>query len=360
MYRHWMLAGLLVCVGLSATWAEDSAITTQDNKTVEKAQAEKAADPRDDAADSKSRASNVEPNLQTEKPIEATPEQLKQWTQDLVNPKFATRQAASQKLVHAGKAGMEAVAGAARTEDLELATRCLSVLTEGLNAKSPEVQEAARTALQDLAKSENKSVAQRARAALETPVKLTLPEARGRIGLQGNFQQIAVQINNGMRTIKVTENGKEIAISDNNGKQITVTTTETVNGQKATKSVTAKDEEDLKKNHPDAHALFDKYTKGGNGIQLRIGGNAIGNGVIVGQPGVPRIINRPRMVNPIKAADAFEEIDQLRLKLENSNEKLSKAAESDKPDPADLKSISADIKALTKRLSEIKTELGLP
>ena len=255
---------------------------------------------------------------------------------------------------------MEVVAGAAQTDDLELATRCLAVLTEGLTSKAPDVQQAARTALQELAKSEKKSVAQRARTALETPAKLTLPAGRGRPGFQGNFQQIAVQVNNGMRTIKVTENGKEVLITDNNGKQITVATTETINGQKVTKSVTGKDEEDLKKNHPDAHALFDKHTKGGNGIQLRFGGNALGNGIILGQPAVQGVINRPRMVNPIKAADAFDEIDKLRQKLDEQNEKLSKAAESEKPDPADLKLISAEIKMLSKRMSEIKTELGLP
>lgn len=347
MCRYWLLAGLLVSFGVAATWAEDAKV---------EAPAKEATALQDDPGKPPP-ATDSKLNNQPDKAVVATPEQLQQWTQDLVSPKFATRQAASQKLVHSGKAGMDAVAGAAQTDDLELATRCLAVLTEGLSSKSEDVQLAARTALQKLAKSENKSVAQRARAALEAPVKLAIPGGRFPGGVQGNFQQIAVQINNGARQIKVTENGKEIVIKDNNGKEITVTVTESVNGQKVTKSVTAKDEEDLKKNHAEAHALFEKYSKGGNGIQLKFGMNAIGNGIAIGQPGLPAAINRPRAVNPFKAAEALEEIDKLRQKLEESNEKLSKAAEADKPDPADLKAISAEIKALTKRLAEIKTEL---
>ncbi len=346
MCRHWLLAGLLVSFGMTAAWAEDAKV---------EAPAKEAPAPRDDAG--KPDTAEAKP---TDQPIAATAEQLQQWIQDLVSPKFATRQAASQKLVQSGKAGMEAVAGAAKTDDLELATRCLAVLTEGLSSKSEDVQQAARTALQNLAKSENKSVAQRARAALETPVKLGIPGGRFPGGVAGNFQQIAVQINNGARQIKVTENGKEIVIKDNNGKDITITTTETVNGQKVTKSVTAKDEDDLKKNHAEAHALFEKYSKGGNGIRLNFGGNAIGNGIAIGQPGIQAILNRPRAVNPFKAAEALNEIDQLRQKLEASNEKLSKAAESDKPDPADLKAISAEIKLLTKRLAEIKAGFEQP
>ena len=347
MYRHWLIVGLLASTEVATSWAEEIKVEAAPTAAAPaKDEAEKPVSP---AAD------NAPPEIS-----KATPEQLQQWVQDLVNPRFAVRQTASQKLVQSGTAGMEAVTGAAQTNDLELATRCLSVLKEGLNSKSKEVQQVARTALQTLAKSENNSVAQRARTALEAPPKLGVPAGRFPGGIQGNFQQIAVQINNGARQIKVTENGKEIAIKDNNGKDITITTTETVNGQKVSKSVTAKDEDDLKKNHAEAHALFEKYSKGNNGIQIKFGMNAIGNGIIAGQLPVPGAINRPLMVNRIKAAETFGEIDKLRQKLEESNERLAKSAESEKPDPADLKSISAEIKSLTKRLSEIKTELGLP
>ena len=356
MFRHLLLAGLLVGCGLTSTWAEDTKV-----EALPAAPAKGAAPAQDDAVKPATPGAGKTATTETEKSIPATEEQLKQWIQDLVNPKFAVRQAASQKLVQSGKAGMEAVAGAAQTDDLELATRCLAVLAEGLSSKTAEVQQAARTALQNLAKSDNKSVAQRARTALEPPAKVALGGGRVPGGFQGNFQQVAVQVDKaGVRNIKVIENGKETVIKDNNGKDISVTTTETVNGQKVTKTVTGKDAEDLKKNNAEAHDLFEKYTKGGNGIRINVGANGNGNGIIVGQPGVPGLVRRPRMMNPFKAAEAFGEIDKVRQKLEESNERLSKAAESDKPNPADLKAISAEIKALAKRLTEIKTELGLP
>jgi hypothetical protein len=344
MCRQWLLAGLLVGCGISAIWAEDPKTDTPAGPSIQEAAP---------ANDNNPAKPQTPPAVDAEKAGTATAEELSQWTQDLVNPKFAVRQAASQKLVQAGKGGMDAAAEAAKTDDLELATRCLSVLTEGLNSKTEEVKQAARTALQNLAKSENKSVAQRAKLALEAPVGLDAVGGR-------NFRQIRVNIVNGAREMNIQENGKQTVIKDNNGKEITVTTTETVNGQKVTKSATGKDAEDLKKNNPDAHAVFEKYAKGGNGAQLQFGIN--GNGVIrFGQQiGVPARPNRLRIVNPIKAANAFDEIDKLREQLEESNEKLSKAAESDKPDTADLKAISAEIKTLTKRLGEIKTELQIP
>ena len=361
MCRQWLVTGLLVSFVVTATWAAETKV-----EVPAAANAKGEVPAPGDAAKPKSPNPESSPNARRQETSPASAEQLELWIQELVHPKFAVRQAASQKLVQSGKAGIEAVAGAALTDDLELATRCLSVLSEGLSSKREELQQAARTALQNLAQSENKSVARRARSALDGPGKLGVVGGRFPGGLQGNFQQLAVQINNGVRQIQVTENGKEIVIKDNNGKDISVTTTETVNGQKVTKSVAGKDEVELKKNHAEAYELFEKYTKGGNGIRINVEGNAIGNGIIIGQPGpgqprAPGLINRPRMmINPIKAAEALGEVDKLRQKLEESNERLSKAAESDKPDPADLKAISAEIKTLTKRLAEIKSELGLP
>lgn len=281
------------------------------------------------------------------------PEQLQQWTRDLSSPVFAVRQAASQKLVQAGKAGMEQVAITAQTEDLELATRCLAVLAEGLISKAEDVRQAARGALEKLAASDNRSVARRARQALEAPPKLDGP---GQPDVAQNVQQVQVQIINGVREIKVRENDKEVIIKDNNGKDISVTTTELKNGQKVTRTVTGKDEDDLKKNQPEAHAVFEKYRNGGNGMRVQIRMNAVmGQNIIV--PGLQRAVMRPAMVPIAKAAELSDELDKIRKQLDDANGRLLKSAESDQPDPADLKTISAQIKQLTRRLGEIKQEL---
>ncbi len=296
-----------------------------------------------------------QPAEQTEQKEAVTPELLQQWIKDLVHQKFATRQGASQKLVQAGVAGMEAAAEAAKTEDLELATRCLAVLTEGLNSKEKTVRDAAKGALETLARSDNKSVAQRARQALDTP--RGLPEIPGALALRNgrNFQQIRVQVVNGIngfRELTVQENGKEIVIKENNRKDISVTVTETVNGQKQTQTFKGNNEEELKKNHPEAHALFERYTKGNGAMRIQINGNIF-------VPVMPQQARR-RILNPIKAADLLDEVEKLRRKLEESNGRLEKAANSDKPDPAELKQISEEIKTSVKRLTEIHSESQLP
>ena len=345
MTRQWWIAGLLVACGVTASFGQETKPDTLPKAEAKEAPSARGESPQPDAKSEKSDPSDA-----------PTAEQLQQWIKALVDPKFAARQAASQKLVQAGKPGMEAVAAAAQTDDLELATRCLSVLTDGLNSKAEDVRQTAKSALQTLTMSANKSVAQRARQALESP-QLPAVGAGGIPMGARNVQQIQMQVVNGLRTITVKENGSELVIKDNNGKDISVTTTETVNGQKVTQTVTGKDEDDLKKNHPQAHALFQKYTQR-NGLQMQFGGNGFGGNILIPQLQARAI--RPRMVNPFKAAELFDEIDKLRQKLEASNERLSKEAESEKPNPAELKSISGDIKALTKRLTEIKTELQLP
>ena len=293
------------------------------------------------------------------------PEQLEQWTRDLVDAKFTVRQTASQKLIEAGVPGMEAVAKAADAMNLELASRCLAVLSEGLAAKDEAVRKAAKEALQRLTKSENKSVAQRAQQALDTPIG-PLPggvaQDPRRRAFPGGVNNIALrfQINNGARETKINENGKEIVIKDNNGKDISVMITETINGNKKVTNAAGKDADDLKKNNPDAHAYFEKYCKG-NGIRMQIGGNGIGlpaapGGILV--PAIPRRV--PRAVNPFKAADLFDEIEKLRQKIDEANEKIQKAADVEQPNAGEIKKLTEEIKAATKRLAEIKTESDQP
>lgn len=357
MFVSRMLAGLLIMLAADVVCGQESKPATPADVAKEANPAAKEGS----ASETRPPAVPAEPAAETEKTPAATPEQLQQRVKDLVHQKFATRQAASQKLVQAGVSGMGAAAEAAKTDDLELATRCLAVLTEGLNAKAEEVRKAAKHALEELAKSENKSVAQRARLALDTP--------RGIAGIQGapgpangrNFQQMRVQIVNGVRQITVVDNAKTIVFSDNNGKDISVTITETVNGKQQTQTFKGKDEDDLKKNHPEAHGLFAKYAQGnglGNnngGVRIQIGGNAFGGNIFM-----PVQQARRRVLNPFKAAELLDEVDKLRERLEQSNARLSKAAGAEKPDPAELKKISDEIKTATKRLAEIGAEAQLP
>jgi hypothetical protein len=303
-------------------------------------------------------------------PEKATREQLEQWITELIHPKFAIRQAASQKLLEAGRAGMEAVAKAADSPDLELATRCLAILNEGLSSSDDSSKKAAREALNKLTKSQNKSVAQRAQQALEisaNPPRAILPQGfrNGRLPPMGvNNVAIQVNVNNGRRETKITENGKEIVIKDNNRQDIQVSITDTVNGMKKTTVAEGKDPDDLKKNSPEAHAYFEKYKQGdGNIFRVQVGLNAPGGNGPGGDFKFPERVNvrrLPRLISPVKASGLFEEIEKLRLKIDAANERLAKFAEADHPDVAELKKISQEITVATKRLAEIKNESTIP
>jgi hypothetical protein len=298
--------------------------------------------------------------------VQPSAEQVDQWTKDLVDAKFAIRQTASQKLMESGSAGMESVAKAADSQNLELASRCLAILNEGLTLGDASAKKSAREALVLLTKSQNKSVAQRAQQALETPIAPQfgafppgIRRGRGAVPGVNNRAAIQVQVNNGVREIKVTENDKEIVLKDNNGKDIRVAITETVNGIKKVTTAEGKDPDDLKKNSPEAHAYYEKYNNGnGNVFRVQIGMNAIpGNVGVQERPPVRRL---PRLINPIKASGLFEEIEKLRLKIDEANERLAKAADAEQPNGADLKKISEEIKTATKRLAEIKNESMTP
>lgn len=345
-----LLAALLSACSLGTAGAVFALQVTGEDEKIESTKAESSEKVTPNSENPDAKGAGVESSAKSESTstLELSSDELKLAIQDLISPKFATRQAASKRLVMGGAKAMQAVAKAANSDDLELVTRCLSVLTDGLASSERAVQEAARSGLEDLVKSEKNSVAQRAKKALETP-QGPLPGAMAQ--RVGGGQRVAVQVrvNNGNREINIAENGKSTVIKDENGRNISISVTETVNGKVETKTATAENEEVLKKNHPEMHAIYQKHTQGNRigvpGIQV--------NGAF--QP-IPPAVRIRRFVNPIKAADAFEELDQLRLKIDAATEKLGKAIAVDKPDVTEIKAQLEEIKEASKRLGELKGE----
>jgi hypothetical protein len=64
------------------------------------------------------------------------------------------------------------------------------------------------------------------------------------------------------REITAVENGKIVTIKES-PEEISVSTTQNVEGRQVTKTVTAKTKEALKKEDPDAYAMYEKYTQPG-------------------------------------------------------------------------------------------------
>ena len=87
-----------------------------------------------------------------------------------------------------------------------------------------------------------------------------------------NAKRISIKVVNGLKEIEAEENGRKVKIKDHPENGIEMEVTETKDGKETTSKYKAKSADDLKKNHPDAHKLYEKYNqKNGRGaIQIRI------------------------------------------------------------------------------------------
>ncbi len=91
----------------------------------------------------------------------------------------------------------------------------------------------------------------------------------------GANQRVHVKVTNGDRTIEVQNGDEKIEIHDKNGKEIELKHTRPVDGKAKTDEYKGADLDDLKKKHPEAAKLYEKYAPangiaGGAAAQLQI------------------------------------------------------------------------------------------
>ncbi|HEY4260889.1 MAG TPA: hypothetical protein VGM98_12045, partial [Schlesneria sp.] len=103
-------------------------------------------------------------------------------------------------------------------------------------------------------------------------------------------QSLKFNMINDKRHIEAVAGDEKVEITDTKGKDIELKHTRLVDGKSKTDEFKADDLDDLKKKHPDAAKLYEKYAAGpnagfGGGIQMQIGGI-----------GAPRPIQLPRPV----------------------------------------------------------------
>ena len=214
------------------------------------------------------------------RPAEVTEAQIKAWLKDLGATSYKTRKKAAQALWAAGVPVLPHLAASLDDQDPESATLKRGLMRKFLSAEEAEIRKAARAQLEAQAKQEG-TAGESAQALLAKHEKTEaaksdhpqqnivlgdniIIELDGRAGngIQvqpfGNGVVGAVQIQmnarniNGAntRSVSVTENGRKIKIQED-GKGISVTDGD--------KTVQARNVEDLKKEHPDAHKLYEKY-----------------------------------------------------------------------------------------------------
>jgi hypothetical protein len=195
-------------------------------------------------------------------------------------PGFAERQAASRKLSEAGKVVFPDLEKAAESGSREVASRAVEVFRRHFEGGDDETKQAARGALERLAKSGNAPAAQGASDALNPQPLATIPQGNlNRINpvLMPLIQQRGIQIqmgrlapnvvrrttirnNNGQKEIEIQDGDKLTKVRDVAG-GIEAETTEKVNGRETTRKVEAKNLDDLKQKDADAARIYEQYNR---------------------------------------------------------------------------------------------------
>jgi hypothetical protein len=205
-------------------------------------------------------------------------EDVTQLVEQLDAPEFSERQEASRKLGEAGRAVFPQIEKAAEAGTREVASRGIEILRNHFQGGDDETKQAAKAALERLAKSGNPAAAQRATEALAPPQQQAgLPA--GNIGVinpailpiaqriqfgaipavPGVIRRTSVRSINGRREVEHQEGDKITKVRDGANGGIEAEITEKVNGKETTRKVEAKDLNELKQKEPAAAEIYERY-----------------------------------------------------------------------------------------------------
>lgn len=276
----------------------------------------------------------------TEQADAATIDQL---VQDLESKDFATREAATKELNRLGKAVAPAVTKTALGKNREASGRAFGILKKLFQSKDADTKAAAKKGLEEIADANVPGVSQQAARVLEPPKPVQQRGVGAQVRVQfqiggGAGRRITVRTVNGVKEIDAEENGQKVHIEDGpqNGIKMKVTK-KNAEGKEETKNYEAKNADDLKKKHPDAHKLYEKYSKGG--------------GINVIQVGIPQRFNAFGRV-PVA------QINELEGKVADVMKRLGKAAEADDPSTEIAESLKL-LEQIQEQLKKLRSRPGL-
>lgn len=211
-----------------------------------------------------STVSNTSADEKTNTKPDADIKQIDAWVEQLGHERLTKRVQARKKLLSAGKTAIPSLAKAALSDRRDAIEKSIDILSVLAQSKDEETSDAAKVTLKMLSESKKPSTAERAKSVLNTKEadgikpfegwdKAGNPFAGG-----GGNRSVSVSNINGVRTIKVVENGRETLIQEVPGRGIRVKT------QKEEKPVEilAKNAADLKKRLPEVYELYKQYTSG--------------------------------------------------------------------------------------------------
>ncbi len=207
----------------------------------------------------------------------------------LDSEEYAERQAASKSLGEEGLKALPALEKGATSVSREVSMRCLELIRKLFESADADTKTQAKAALEKLSQSADVPLSARAKKLLEPPAApaqntpanpniRVVPIPAGAIGpirlqiqaiggVGGKGQQIRISEKDGVKDIEATEGGRKVKIHDDPNKGIEVEITETKDGKEETKKYEAKNAEELKKNHPEAHEAYKDISKRGPKIE---------------------------------------------------------------------------------------------
>jgi len=290
--------------------------------------------------------------------------------------RYADRQTASEKLEAIGRPAISELAKAAVGESLEANVRAIELLAKFLESSDAATKEAAKAALETIAKSDRQAAAGRAKDALSAEESQrnpqNAPQGQGQIGQiivgarpiqigPGGFTQKSVKVVNGVKQIDVSGGGKTIKINDSpkDGIKIEVTK-KNKEGKEETEKYEAKDAAELKKKQPEGYKIYKEHGDdavrafGIAQMQIQVGP---GGGIQVlpqpGQPGnLPLMPGVPKVLGvPPGGEEGVDQASQLSDQLAELFDGLAKGD--------GLKNVpQADKDELQKCLGELKQRIA--
>jgi hypothetical protein len=188
------------------------------------------------------------------RPSAEVQQRIDQLITQLGDPKYAVRDAATEELKKLGAVALSQLRDAVKNPDPEIAARAEYVLRDIEEQTNPKA------------------------ASADDPTAGPIPWRQG-AQIQGGG--IVVRLGGihvagqGARQVVINENGKQIRIVED-PQGITVTITEEKDGKPVTQEYKAKNADELKKNHPEIHKIYEKHAPKGGAAQQQIKVKIIG------------------------------------------------------------------------------------
>lgn len=307
----------------------------------------------------------------------AQPADLAALIKQLDADEFSARQEASQRLAAAGEKAVPELEKATGGESREAAMRAFDILKGHFEKGSPAARDAAKAALERLAKADLGSTSRRASEILTPPAKPATANApvpgmiAGPVGLRiavaravaiggGGGVETRVKVENGVKTTEVKDKDRQVKIVDDPDKGITMEVTEKKDGKEETKKYEAKNAEELKTKEPEAHKIFEQYTEKGGVIKFGVAPGFAPGGA------VPRLVPAiaPRRLAPaipvappaLPATEKLEQIDELDKSIQAAEASL-KDAFKNAGDNEQAKKAQARLEEVRKQLEKLRESL---